>query len=66
MNWKVGLKGKGQDLTKLDQNLLRKKALDFYHMVGEIHINEDLNSWLKLCYPSNVRNMSFIYANKTI
>lgn len=46
---------KGQDLTKLDQELVRKKALEFYKMVGEIYENKDLNSRLNLDYPSTVR-----------
>jgi len=55
---------KGQNLKKLDQELVRKKALEFYNMVGQIHINKDLDAWLKLYFPSNIRNMSFIYADR--
>ena len=55
---------KGQDLTKLDQNLVRKKALEFYKMVGEIYVNKDLNSRLKLDYPSTLRIMASAYVNE--
>lgn len=55
---------KGQDLRKLNQNLVRNKALEFYKMVGEIHMNKDVNSWLKLNYPSDIRIKSAFFRDK--
>lgn len=55
---------KGQDLKKLDQELVRKKAEEFYKMVGNITVNKDLDSWLKLNYLSDVRIMSTSYVTK--
>jgi hypothetical protein len=55
---------KGQDLRKLDQELVRKKALEFYEMVGEIHLNKDLDSWLKINFPLEKRIEGMFYADK--
>lgn len=55
---------KGQDLRKLDQDLVKKKAVEFYNMVGQIHVNKDLDSKLKLDYPSTVRIKSSFYRDK--
>ncbi|MBP2617813.1 hypothetical protein [Chryseobacterium jejuense] len=55
---------KGQDLRKLNQELLRKKAVEFYQMVGKLYLNKDLNSLIKLDYVSNVRTMATAYVDK--
>ena len=55
---------KGQDLRKLDQELVRKKAVEFYVLLGEIHLNKNLDARLKLDYPSTVRIKSSYFANK--
>ena len=54
---------KGQDLRKLDQDLVQKKALDFYEMAGNLILNKDLDSWLKLNYLSDVRILSSTFVN---
>ena len=54
----------GQDLTKLDQNLVRKKALEYYKMAGEVIVNKDLDTWLKFQYPSEKRIMGSTYVDK--
>ncbi|MDM1555203.1 MULTISPECIES: hypothetical protein [Chryseobacterium] len=56
---------KGQDLRKLDQALVQKKALEFYDMVGRLYLNKDLNSLIKLDYVSNVRTMASSYVDKS-
>ena len=55
---------KGQDLTKLDQKLVRKKALEFYSLVGQIHLNKELDCWLKLNYPSDIRIKGSYFKDK--
>jgi hypothetical protein len=55
---------KGQDLTKLNQELVLKKAVEFYQMCGEIHLNNDLGAWLKLNYPSDIRIMASSFVDK--
>ncbi|MGI9653028.1 hypothetical protein [Chryseobacterium sp. RLHN22] len=55
---------KGQDLRKLDQELVRKKAEEFYRMVGKLYINKDLNSLIKLDYVSNTRIMASSFNDK--
>ena len=55
---------KGQDLHKLDQELVRKKAEEFYKMVGNIMVDKNLDSWLKLNYVSDIRLMGTSYVSK--
>lgn len=55
---------KGQNLKKLDQELVRKKALEFYNMVGQIYISKDLDAQLKIDFPSNVRIKGSYYRDK--
>lgn len=57
---------KGQDLRKLDQDLVRKKALEFYKMIGQIHVNNDINAELKLVYPSTTRIQQVLYKDNNI
>jgi hypothetical protein len=54
---------KGQDLRKLNQELVRKKAVEFYEMIGEIFLNKDIDAWLKLKFPLTTRTMSSAYVN---
>lgn len=51
----------GQDLRKLDQKLVLQKALEFYKMVGEMYVNKDLESRLKMVYPSTKRIQQTLY-----
>ncbi|WP_336687346.1 hypothetical protein [Chryseobacterium bernardetii] len=55
---------KGQDLRTLNQELVRKKAVEFYQMVGKLYLNKDLNSLIKLDYVSNARTMASAYVDK--
>lgn len=55
---------KGQDIKKLNQTLVQKKAVEFYEMVGKMYLNKDINSLIKLDYLSNVRTMASLYADK--
>ncbi|MFC6269809.1 hypothetical protein [Frigoriflavimonas asaccharolytica] len=57
---------KGQDLRKLDQDLVREKAEEFYKMVGEIHVKNDLDSELKIVYPSTIRIRQVLYKDNNI
>lgn len=54
---------KGQDLRTLDQELVRKKAVEFYEMVGEIFEEQNLDAWLKLNFQSDVRFLTENYGN---
>lgn len=55
---------KGQDLTKLDQEMVKRKALEYYKMAGEVIANKDLNTWLKFEYPLEKRIMGATYVNE--
>ena len=55
---------KGQNLQNLDQDLVQKKAIEFYQMVGEIYVNNDLNAILKLEYPFTYRIKQVFFRNK--
>jgi hypothetical protein len=55
---------KGQDLRKLDQQLVRKKALEFYEMVGQIYVNQDLSVLLKIEYPFVCRAKQSFYRKR--
>nr|WP_314499511.1 hypothetical protein [uncultured Chryseobacterium sp.] len=55
---------KGQNLQKLDQELVRKKALEFYNMVGQMYLNKDLDAQLKIDFPSTVRIKGSYYRDK--
>lgn len=55
---------KGQDLRKLDQQLVKKKAIEFYKMVESIYLNKDLDAKLKLDYPSTVRIWASCFGKK--
>lgn len=55
---------KGQDLRKLDQQLVKKKAMEFYKMVESIYLNKDLDAKLKLDYPSTVRIWASSFGKK--
>ncbi|MBP2617814.1 hypothetical protein [Chryseobacterium jejuense] len=55
---------KGQDLRQLNQELLRKKAVEFYEMVGQIHLKKDLDSWLKINFPLEKRIQGSFYSDK--
>lgn len=55
---------KGQDLRKLDQKILQKKALEYYEMVGEIHLNQDVDTWLKINFPLEKRIQGSFYSSK--
>lgn len=55
---------KGQDIRKLDQDLVRKKAVEFYEMIGKIHVNKNLDDWLKLNYPSDIRTKSSYFRDR--
>lgn len=55
---------KGQDLRKLDQDLVRKKALEYYEMAGNIILQKDLDNWLKINYPLEKRIEGMYYADK--
>ena len=54
---------KGQDLQKLDQELVKKKSLEYYQMIGKLHLDKDLESWLKINYPLEKRIMGSSYSN---
>lgn len=55
---------KGQDLQKLDQELVRKKAVEYYEMIGKVHLSQDLDSWLQINYPLEKRIEGMFYADK--
>ncbi|MCG8734660.1 hypothetical protein [Tenacibaculum finnmarkense] len=55
---------KGQDLRKLNQDLVTKKALEFYKMSQQIIVNKDLESWLKLNYFFNKRTQAASYSTE--
>ncbi|KFC20427.1 hypothetical protein [Chryseobacterium sp. FH1] len=55
---------KGKDLRKLDQDLVRKKAIEFYQMCGKIFEKNDVDAWLKLSYLSDMRIMSSSFVDK--
>lgn len=55
---------KGQDLRKLDQDLVQKKAVEFYALVGDLFLNKEVDNWLKLKYPLTIRTMSSSYVDK--
>ncbi|WP_282631115.1 hypothetical protein [Empedobacter sedimenti] len=55
---------KGQDISKLDQELVRKKAVEFYEMIGKLYVNKELDNVLKLDYPADIRIKGTYYVNK--
>lgn len=55
---------KGQDLRKLDQELVRKKAIEFYQMCGKIFEKNEVDSWLKLSHISDMRIMASSFVDK--
>lgn len=55
---------KGQDLRKLDQELVRKKAVEFYQMCGKVFEKNDIDAWLKLSHLSDMRIMASSYVDK--
>lgn len=57
---------KGQDLRKLDQELVRKKAIEFYEIIGEIYKNKDLDALLKMEYPFTVRVKQALYRQRDL
>ncbi|MFC6269810.1 hypothetical protein [Frigoriflavimonas asaccharolytica] len=55
---------KGKDLRKLNQELVRKKAVEYYEMIGKVHLNKDLDSWLKINFPLEKRIEGMFYVDK--
>ena len=55
---------KGQDLTKLDQKLLEKKALEFHNMYQKIYENEDADALAKLNFGSEYLDSQVYYRNE--
>lgn len=55
---------KGQDLRKLDQELVHKKAVEFYQMCGTIFKNKELDTWLKFKFASDIRIKSSFFRDK--
>ena len=55
---------KGQDLRKLDPDLVHQKALEYYRMVGQLFLQKDLDSWLKIKYPFQQRIAGMYYWDK--
>ena len=55
---------KGQDLRKLDPELVHQKALEYYKMVGQLFVQKDLDSWLKVKYPVQQRIAGMYYRDK--
>ena len=55
---------KGQDLRKLDPDLVHEKALEYYKMVGQLFLQKDLDSWLKVQYPFEQRIAGMFYWDK--
>jgi len=51
----------GQDLTKLDQNLLEQKAVEFYKEYGEIYKNKDASLQASLNFGEEKRNSIALY-----
>jgi len=54
----------GQDLRKLDPDLVHQKALEYYKMVGQLFLQKDMDSRLKLQYPFEQRMAGMYYLNK--
>ena len=55
---------KGQDLRKLKPELVHQKALEYYRMVGQIFLQKNLDSWLKIHYPFEQRIAGMYYWDK--
>lgn len=55
---------KGQDLRKLDKELVEKKALEFYKMIGAVYNTKDIATMLKLEYLFTCRVKQSFYRNK--
>ncbi|MFD2908234.1 hypothetical protein ACFSX9_05750 [Flavobacterium ardleyense] len=54
---------KGQDLTKLDQELLEKKALELHNMYQKIYESEDADAFAKLNFGSEFIDSQMYYRN---
>ena len=54
----------GQDLRKLDPDLVHQKALEYYKMVGQLFLQKDLDSWLKVQYLLEKRVAGMFYQDK--
>ncbi|MFD2908235.1 hypothetical protein ACFSX9_05755 [Flavobacterium ardleyense] len=55
---------KGQDLTKLDEKMLEKKALDFHNMYQKIYENQDADALAKIEFNAIKRQALVYYYNK--
>ena len=43
--------------------MVRKKALEYYEMAGNIFLQKDLDTWLKISYPLEKRIEGMFYAD---
>jgi hypothetical protein len=56
---------KGQDLTKIDQEVLEQKAVEFYKAYAKVYENKDANLLTKLFFGEEKRNASSLYKKQS-